>query len=176
MSDMPLVLHKVLIRGAGKGTLVNPECRISGKAFGERRKRINASGLSGNVDLYRVDGCIIEDEKVKKVDLLIARGKGNGKGVMDLVFTELKGHNLKRALEQIEATVQHNNIIRIFEELGARHIAVSRYGFILLSSGAPKSQTGRDTVGEYERKLRFRIIRKQAKSYTMTDGDLRAAG
>ena len=91
---------------------------------------------------------------------------------MDLVFTELKGHDLKRALKQIESTVRHNKISKIFEELRARQIAVSKYGFILLSSGAPKCRTRRDVVGEYGEKLQFRIIKKQAKNHSMTDKDL----
>ena len=58
-------------------------------------------------DVYQVDGYIIADKKKDKCDklVLINKNSANGEDWAE-IFVELKGKNVKHAIEQLEATIK----------------------------------------------------------------------
>ncbi len=111
-----------------KKNCIKEDCCIDHKVAKENGKRFEIESIE-NFTKIRIDDCLIDSQDVEKCDFGFVRNSNN-----DFYFVELKGKDVKKALNQI------TNTITIFESAFIKIPKEKRFGFII-SSRNPLSST-----------------------------------
>lgn len=90
------------------------------------RKHILLNPTESLIMRYRVDGCLISDEQ-SKCDFLISVGEIGEDGKSKVIYLiELKGADLRKAIEQIDRVVEYLNRMHVRSESVQARIILSK--------------------------------------------------
>lgn len=130
----------------------NQDCCSKSKVASENGKRFEVVSKEDFTKI-RIDDCLITSKQVQKCDFGFVRHLNN-----DFYFVELKGKDVKIALDQIIST------INIFESNFIKIPQGKRYGFII-SSKNPLSSTETNNLKQAFAKKYGRLLEIKSREY-----------
>ena len=89
------------------------DCLINGTSYSEYGKSVSIKGdRNEQVLFFKIDKGYIKSTESKKCDLLVIYSDSKWRF---LILVELKGENIKKAVEQFEQTIQNDRFKYIFD-------------------------------------------------------------